>query len=90
MFSLTPVLDACTQQQEGKELTKEEKQRLRKEKKQQKKSKEKKDDKASRDSEKEKKLVGAASPAPQTPTQPPAQKGAYCIDCTDVYFSLDQ
>lgn len=90
VFSLTPVLDVCTQQQEGKELTKEEKQRLRKEKKQQKKSKEKKDEKASRDSEKEKKSVSAASPAPQPPTQPPAQKGACYIDSTDIYFSLDQ
>ncbi|KAM8725825.1 translation initiation factor eIF2B subunit delta [Acanthopagrus schlegelii] len=66
--------DVIKAKQEGKELTKEEKQRLRKEKKQQKKSKEKKDDKASRDSEKEKKSVSAASPAPQPPTQPPAQK----------------
>uniref|UniRef100_A0A671V6S3 Translation initiation factor eIF2B subunit delta n=1 Tax=Sparus aurata TaxID=8175 RepID=A0A671V6S3_SPAAU len=66
--------DIVKAKQEGKELTKEEKQRLRKEKKQQKKSKEKKDDKPSRDSEKEKKPASAASPAPQTPTQPPAQK----------------
>ncbi|XP_070844163.1 translation initiation factor eIF2B subunit delta [Chaetodon trifascialis] len=59
---------------EGKELTKEEKQRLRKEKKQQKKGKDKKDDKASQDSEKEKKPVVSASPAPQPPTQPTTQK----------------
>lgn len=64
-------------QKEGKELTKEEKQRLRKEKKQQKKSKEKKDEKASQDGEKEKKAVSTAAPAPPPPTQPAAQKGAY-------------
>ncbi|XP_008335581.1 translation initiation factor eIF2B subunit delta isoform X2 [Cynoglossus semilaevis] len=50
---------------EGKELTKEEKQRLRKEKKQQKKNKEKKDDK---ESEKEK----DTSNTPMTVSQPPA------------------
>ncbi|KAM7367973.1 hypothetical protein PAMP_014231 [Pampus punctatissimus] len=54
---------------EGKELTKEEKQRLRKEKKHQKKNKEKKDDKASKESEKEKKPVSSAAPASQPPTQ---------------------
>ncbi|KAK2856284.1 hypothetical protein Q5P01_005019 [Channa striata] len=54
---------------EGKELTKEEKQRLRKEKKQQKKHKEKKDDKASQESEKEKKSASSAAPASQPPTQ---------------------
>ncbi|XP_019121585.1 translation initiation factor eIF2B subunit delta isoform X2 [Larimichthys crocea] len=60
---------------DGRELTKEEKQRLRKEKKQQKKGKEKKDDKASQDGEKrEKKPVSSASPAPQPATQPPTQK----------------
>ncbi|XP_019952975.2 translation initiation factor eIF2B subunit delta isoform X2 [Paralichthys olivaceus] len=53
---------------EGRELTKEEKQRLRKEKKQQRKNKERKDDK---ESEKEKKSVPAAS---QPPTQPTTQK----------------
>uniref|UniRef100_A0A665UW09 Translation initiation factor eIF2B subunit delta n=1 Tax=Echeneis naucrates TaxID=173247 RepID=A0A665UW09_ECHNA len=53
------------------ELTKEEKQRLRKEKKQQKKNKEKKDEKASRESDKEKK---SAAPASQPPTQHTAQK----------------
>ncbi|XP_042360037.1 translation initiation factor eIF-2B subunit delta [Plectropomus leopardus] len=58
---------------EGRELTKEEKQRLRKEKKQQKKNKEKKDDKASHESEKKKKEekpVSSAAPASQPPTQP--------------------
>ncbi|XP_078130660.1 translation initiation factor eIF2B subunit delta isoform X2 [Sander vitreus] len=64
---------------EGKELTKEEKQRLRKEKKQQKKNKEKKDEKASHESEKKKKNkeekpVSAAAPASQPPTQPSTQK----------------
>ncbi|XP_034755921.1 translation initiation factor eIF-2B subunit delta isoform X2 [Etheostoma cragini] len=64
---------------EGKELTKEEKQRLRKEKKQQKKNKEKKDEKASQESEKKKKNreekpVSAAAPASQPPTQPSTQK----------------
>uniref|UniRef100_A0A4W6E283 Translation initiation factor eIF2B subunit delta n=1 Tax=Lates calcarifer TaxID=8187 RepID=A0A4W6E283_LATCA len=59
---------------EGKDLTKEEKQRLRKEKKQQKKNKEKKDDKASQESEKEKKSATSAAPASQPPTQLPAQK----------------
>ncbi|KAM3860945.1 translation initiation factor eIF2B subunit delta [Diretmus argenteus] len=57
---------------EGKELTKEEKQRLRKEKKHQKKNKEKRDDKASSESEKEKKPVSSSSasqPATQLPTQ---------------------
>lgn len=67
--------DMFPQQSEGKELTKEEKQRLRKEKKQQKKSKEKKDEKASQESEKEKKPAGSASPASQPPTQPATQKG---------------
>ncbi|XP_035534529.1 translation initiation factor eIF-2B subunit delta isoform X2 [Morone saxatilis] len=64
---------------EGKELTKEEKQRLRKEKKQQKKSKEKKDEKASQESEKEKKAVSAASPASQPPTQPITQKAPSAV-----------
>ncbi|XP_039980432.1 translation initiation factor eIF-2B subunit delta isoform X2 [Xiphias gladius] len=59
---------------EGKELTKEEKQRLRKEKKQQKKNKERKDDKASKESEKEKKPATSAAPASQPPTQPTTQK----------------
>ncbi|XP_023258774.1 translation initiation factor eIF-2B subunit delta [Seriola lalandi dorsalis] len=54
---------------EGKEMTKEEKQRLRKEKKQHKKNKEKKDDKASQESEKEKKSLSSAAPASQPPTQ---------------------
>uniref|UniRef100_A0A3Q0R2Y8 Translation initiation factor eIF2B subunit delta n=1 Tax=Amphilophus citrinellus TaxID=61819 RepID=A0A3Q0R2Y8_AMPCI len=59
---------------EGKDLTKEEKQRLRKEKKQQKKNKEKRDDKASQEDEKEKQPVISAAPAPQPPSQPTAQK----------------
>lgn len=67
---------------EGKELTKEEKQRLRKEKKQQKKNKEKKDDKASQESEKKKKKeekpVSSAAPASQPPTQP-AQKAPSAV-----------
>ncbi|XP_040920593.1 translation initiation factor eIF-2B subunit delta isoform X3 [Toxotes jaculatrix] len=65
---------------EGKELTKEEKQRLRKEKKQQKKNKEKKDeDKAPQESKKEKKPITSAAPASQPPTQPTTQKGAYDV-----------
>lgn len=72
---------ALVRQTEGKELTKEEKQRLRKEKKQQKKNKEKKDDK---ESEKEK----DTSNTPMTVSQPPApvtaQKGAYLIPSFDV------
>ncbi|KAI3364334.1 hypothetical protein L3Q82_011140 [Scortum barcoo] len=63
-----------SEQSEGKELTKEEKQRLRKEKKQQKKSKEKKDDKASQEGEKEK--TPASS---QPPTQPPTQKAPSAV-----------
>ncbi|KAF7669173.1 hypothetical protein LDENG_00240900 [Lucifuga dentata] len=59
---------------EGKELTKEEKQRLRKEKKQQKKNKEKKDDKASQESKKEKKSASSTPPDSQPATQPPTQK----------------
>ncbi|XP_068433853.1 translation initiation factor eIF2B subunit delta isoform X2 [Clinocottus analis] len=58
---------------EGKELTKEEKQRLRKEKKHQKKSKEKKDDSASHEDEKKKKKKKEekpVGPASQPPTQP--------------------
>ncbi|XP_033503929.1 translation initiation factor eIF2B subunit delta [Epinephelus lanceolatus] len=66
----------------GRELTKEEKQRLRKEKKQQKKNKEKKDDKAPQESEKKKKKeekpVSPAAPAPQPPTQP-AQKAPSAV-----------
>lgn len=62
-------------QNEGKELTKEEKQRLRKEKKQQKKSKEKKDDKAIQESGKETKGDSSAVSAPQPSTQSTAQKG---------------
>ncbi|XP_050927858.1 LOW QUALITY PROTEIN: translation initiation factor eIF-2B subunit delta [Lates calcarifer] len=64
---------------EGKDLTKEEKQRLRKEKKQQKKNKEKKDDKASQESEKEKKSATSAAPASQPPTQLPAQKAPSAV-----------
>ncbi|XP_049445128.1 translation initiation factor eIF-2B subunit delta [Epinephelus fuscoguttatus] len=67
---------------EGRELTKEEKQRLRKEKKQQKKNKEKKDDKAPQEGEKKKKKeekpVSPAAPAPQPPTQP-AQKAPSAV-----------
>ncbi|XP_034554864.1 translation initiation factor eIF-2B subunit delta [Notolabrus celidotus] len=59
---------------EGKELTKEEKQRLRKEKKNQKKNKEKKEEKASQEGGKEKKHVSSESPASQPTTQPPTQK----------------
>uniref|UniRef100_A0A672FCW0 Translation initiation factor eIF2B subunit delta n=1 Tax=Salarias fasciatus TaxID=181472 RepID=A0A672FCW0_SALFA len=64
----------AAEQSEGKELTKEEKQRLRKEKKQQKKNKEKKEDKAPKDGEKEKKPVSSAAPASQLSTQPATQK----------------
>ncbi|TDH00369.1 hypothetical protein EPR50_G00187700, partial [Perca flavescens] len=69
---------------EGKELTKEEKQRLRKEKKQQKKNKERKDEKASQESEKKKKNkeekpVSAAAPASQPPTQPSTQKAPSAV-----------
>ncbi|KAG7508712.1 translation initiation factor eIF-2B subunit delta [Solea senegalensis] len=59
---------------EGKELTKEEKQRLRKEKKHHKKNKEKKDDKASQECEKEKKPVSTDAPVSQPPSQPTTQK----------------
>ena len=68
-----------TQQSEGKELTKEEKQRLRKEKKQQKKNKEKRDDKASQESEKEKKPVSSAAAAPQPPVQSATKNGAFYL-----------
>lgn len=71
-------------QKDGKELTKEEKQRLRKEKKQQKKGKEKKDDKAPQDSQKERSAAGSAVPAPPPPTQPAAQKGA----CNHLVFFI--
>uniref|UniRef100_I3KDS4 Translation initiation factor eIF2B subunit delta n=1 Tax=Oreochromis niloticus TaxID=8128 RepID=I3KDS4_ORENI len=67
---------------EGKDLTKEEKQRLRKEKKQQKKSKEKKDDKASQENEKEKKPVTSAAPASQPPTKPTMQKAPSAVPAT--------
>ncbi|XP_026197281.1 translation initiation factor eIF-2B subunit delta isoform X2 [Anabas testudineus] len=63
---------------EGKELTKEEKQRLRKEKKHQKKNKEKKDEKASQESEKEKKPVSSAATS-QSPTQPTTQKASSAV-----------
>lgn len=70
------ILFKCANGQcEGKELTKEEKQRLRKEKKQQKKNKEKKDDNATQESGKEKKGVNSAASAPQPSTQSTAQKG---------------
>lgn len=62
---------------EGRELTKEEKQRLRKEKKQQKKNKEKKDDNASQESEKEKKSSSSSAPPP--PTQPATQKAPSAV-----------
>ncbi|XP_054876048.1 translation initiation factor eIF-2B subunit delta isoform X2 [Poeciliopsis prolifica] len=64
---------------EGKELTKEEKQRLRKEKKQQKKSKEKKDDKALQESVKETKGDSSAASAPQPSTQSTAQKAPSAV-----------
>ncbi|XP_072298145.1 translation initiation factor eIF2B subunit delta isoform X2 [Eucyclogobius newberryi] len=65
--------DFARAKNDGRELTKEEKQRLRKEKKQQRKGKEKKDDKAPQDSVKEKPVPSpAATPAP--PTQAPSQK----------------
>ncbi|XP_028253585.1 translation initiation factor eIF2B subunit delta isoform X2 [Parambassis ranga] len=64
---------------EGKELTKEEKQRLRKEKKQQKKTKERKDDKASQESEKEKKPLTSAAPVSQPPTQTAIQKAPSAV-----------
>ncbi|KAM9839993.1 translation initiation factor eIF2B subunit delta [Aulostomus maculatus] len=59
---------------EGKELTKEEKQRLRKEKKQQKKNKEKKADNVSQESEKEKKPVSTSATAVLAQTQHTTQK----------------
>ncbi|CAG5928096.1 unnamed protein product [Menidia menidia] len=58
---------------EGKEMTKEEKQRLRKEKKQQKKNKEKRDDKAAQESEKDKKPVSSAAVASPPPAQSTTQ-----------------
>uniref|UniRef100_A0A3B3YUD9 Translation initiation factor eIF2B subunit delta n=1 Tax=Poecilia mexicana TaxID=48701 RepID=A0A3B3YUD9_9TELE len=64
---------------EGKELTKEEKQRLRKEKKQQKKSKEKKDDKAIQESGKETRGDSSAASAPQPSTQSTAQKAPSAV-----------
>ncbi|XP_047243119.1 translation initiation factor eIF-2B subunit delta isoform X3 [Girardinichthys multiradiatus] len=64
---------------EGKDLTKEEKQRLRKEKKQQKKNKEKKDEKALQDSGKENKGVSSAASAPQPLTQSTAQKAPSAV-----------
>lgn len=76
------------EQNEGKELSKEEKQRLRKEKKQQKKSKEKKDEK---EKEKEKKSGGSTATAPQA--QPSTQKGTHCLGniqclCSTTYYAL--
>ncbi|XP_014871370.1 translation initiation factor eIF2B subunit delta isoform X1 [Poecilia latipinna] len=64
---------------EGKELTKEEKQRLRKEKKQQKKSKEKKDDKAIQESGKETRGDSSPASAPQPSTQSTAQKAPSAV-----------
>ena len=68
-----PVTDlhapSCLRQNEGKELSKEEKQRLRKEKKSQKKNKEKKDEQDALASEREKNC------APPTLSQPAAHKG---------------
>ncbi|XP_028997351.2 translation initiation factor eIF-2B subunit delta isoform X2 [Betta splendens] len=64
---------------EGKDLSKEEKQRLRKEKKHQKKSKEKKDEKAPQESEKEKKPVSSAAPAPQSTTQHTTHKAPSAV-----------
>lgn len=68
-------------QTEGKELTKEEKQRLRKEKKQQKKNKEKNDEKTSHEGEKKKNKKKKEEQPAGSASQPPAQpspKGAYC------------
>ncbi|MEQ2247358.1 hypothetical protein ILYODFUR_008551 [Ilyodon furcidens] len=64
---------------EGKDLTKEEKQRLRKEKKQQKKNKEKKDEKTSQESGKENKGVSPAASAPQPSMQSTAQKAPSAV-----------
>ncbi|KAF3702803.1 Translation initiation factor eIF-2B subunit delta eIF-2B GDP-GTP exchange factor subunit delta [Channa argus] len=64
---------------DGKELTKEEKQRLRKEKKQQKKNKEKKDEKASQESEKVKKPASSAALVSQPATQPLTQKAPSAV-----------
>ncbi|XP_041660518.1 translation initiation factor eIF-2B subunit delta isoform X2 [Cheilinus undulatus] len=64
---------------EGKELTKEEKQRLRKEKKQQKKSKEKKEDKSSQEGGKEKKNVTSDPPSTQPTSQPTPQKAPSAV-----------
>ncbi|XP_020797721.1 translation initiation factor eIF-2B subunit delta isoform X2 [Boleophthalmus pectinirostris] len=69
---------------EGRELTKEEKQRLRKEKKQQKKGKEKKDDKTPKGNEKEKSAPSPAptpAPTPQPPAQAPSQKVPSVVPC---------
>ncbi|XP_039637974.1 translation initiation factor eIF-2B subunit delta isoform X1 [Perca fluviatilis] len=79
-----PKDDVHRAKSEGKELTKEEKQRLRKEKKQQKKNKERKDEKASQESEKKKKNkeekpVSAAAPGSQPPTQPSTQKAPSAV-----------
>lgn len=78
LVATSPVCETFTQQREGKELSKEEKQRLRKEKKQQKKCKEKKDDKAAGDGENNKKPVSSPPSAQQPPAQPRTEKGAYC------------
>ncbi|XP_073709174.1 translation initiation factor eIF2B subunit delta isoform X2 [Garra rufa] len=70
---LQDIARAKVGQNEGKELTKEEKQRLRKEKKQHKKNK--KDDKGPPEKEKEKEKEKASVPAPSKPaTQSPAHK----------------
>lgn len=65
-------------QQEGRELTKEEKQRLRKEKKQQKKQKGGKEDKTASEHEQGKGKKQVASPESQKATRPPTQKG-FCF-----------
>lgn len=100
LVAASPVCATFTQQREGKELTKEEKQRLRKEKKQQKKCKEKKEDKAAGDDGNNKKPVISPPSAQQPPAQPRTEKGAYCGQhhwadsfkcatfCTYIFFLL--
>ncbi|XP_060908141.1 translation initiation factor eIF-2B subunit delta isoform X1 [Labrus mixtus] len=64
---------------EGREMTKEEKQRMRKEKKQQKKSKEKKDDKGSQEGGKEKKQSSSDPPSAQPTTHNNTQKAPSAV-----------
>nr|XP_057912620.1 translation initiation factor eIF-2B subunit delta [Doryrhamphus excisus] len=80
--------DIARAKSEGKELTKEEKQRLRKEKKQQRKNKEKKEEATSHENETKPATSVTAAAAP--PSQPPAQQAPSAVPSSETPGPADK